>query len=141
MEQSVTTTATRSRLRVKVLVIDPDIPFLNTVSRLLVEAGHEPRRANSVAHGLAKCDGWEPDIVVVDRIICLSERGAVDRLMTIASSGPSSFVVTDMAEEPVRPIALLTEIHRRLGERGLLAKATATTGRPPGGEPPGQQLG
>lgn len=132
-----TTTATRSRLRVKVLVIDPDIPFLNTVSRLLVEAGHEPRRANSVAHGLAKCDGWKPDIVVVDRIICLSERRAVDRLMAVASAGPSSFVVTDMAEVPMKPIALLGEIHRRLGERGLVAEV----GRAPGREPSGQELG
>lgn len=118
-------------------MIDPDIPFLNTVSRLLVEAGHEPRRANSVAHGLDKCDGWEPDIVVVDRIICLSERRAVDRLMMIASGGPSSFVVTDMAEEPMRPVALLGAIHRRIAERGLLARA----GGSPSGEPPAQHPG
>ena len=107
-------TATTSRLRARVLVVDPDIPFLNTVSRLLLEAGHEPRRANSLRHGIQKSEGWEPDIVIVDRMLCVEERRALEELLEATTAGSSGLIVTDMAEEPIRPIALLGEIHRRL---------------------------
>lgn len=110
------TTSTTTRLRARVLVVDPDIPFLNTVARLLLEAGHEPRRANSIRHGLEKTDGWEPDIVIVDRMVCAEEQKALEELLEVTTGGGSSLIVTDMAQEPVRPIALLTEIHRRLAD-------------------------
>lgn len=106
--------ATTSRLRARVLVVDPDIPFLNTVARLLLEAGHEPRRANSLRHGLEKADGWGPDIVIVDRVLCLEERRALEELIEVTAVGSSGLIVTDMAEEPMRPVALLAEVHRRL---------------------------
>lgn len=103
-----------TRLRARVLVVDPDIPFLNAVTRLLLEAGHEPRRANSLRHSLEKADGWVPDIVIVDRMLCVEERHALEELIGVTATGTGGLIVTDMAEEPVRPIALLAEVHRRL---------------------------
>ena len=103
-----------TRLRARVLVVDPDIPFLNAVCRLLLEAGHEPRRANSLSHSLEKADGWVPDIVIVDRMLCTEEGHALEELLGVTAVGAVGLIVTDMAEEPVRPIALLSEVHRRL---------------------------
>ena len=108
------TAATISRLRARVLVVDPDLLFLNTVSRWLLEAGHEPRRANSLAHGLEKTHGWVPDVVVVDRMLCIAQRDDLDRLLDTTSSGADGLILTDTAEHPVGPLKLLSEVHRRL---------------------------
>jgi len=111
----VTTTMTALPLRARVLVIDPDVPYLNRMARTLLEAGHEPRRANSVSHGLAKTHGWTPDVVIIDRLVCELERGGLDRLRSLM--GPSAserLIVTNIAREPVAVVSLVSEVHRRL---------------------------
>lgn len=113
------TAATISRLRARVLVVDPDLLFLNTVSRWLLEAGHEPRRANSLAHGLEKTHGWVPDVVIVDRMLCMAQRRELDRLLDTTSAGSEGLIVTDTAEHPVGPLKLLGEVHRRLASLEL----------------------
>ena len=52
--------------RSRVLIVEDDDILRETIADLIGDDGHEVRVAVDGVEGLAVCDGWQPDLVILD---------------------------------------------------------------------------
>lgn len=77
--------------RQRVLIVDDDVPFAETLARAMQRHGYEPRVAHSASAALAAARADAPDVAIVDMRI--NDDNGLDLVAPLRKLGPAMRVV------------------------------------------------
>ena len=120
--------------RSRVLIVEDDDILRETIADLIGDDGHEVRVAVDGVEGLAVCDGWQPDLVILD--VMLPRMDAFEfRAQQLAAGHHAKVLLVSAAPElsadawlakPFSVDAMIEAVNQLLGRGGTPPNGTQT---------------